>query len=160
MAGYGDDAGFTAYMTAAGYVVPAGTISAARQRGSVYVDGTYAARFPGVPTGGVDQEREWPRTGAEDFYGNAIDPSAVPQRVINASYEAALIELQNPGSLSVTFDPAQRVKRQKVDTIEREFFDPAAGSFFAPNAPVSSIIEGILMPLIGPVVAMPAILVV
>ncbi|TPK59038.1 DnaT-like ssDNA-binding protein [Mesorhizobium sp. B2-5-1] len=160
MAGYGDDAGFTAYAAAAGYTVPAGTISAARQRGSAYIDGTYGMRFPGQPTGGIAQEREWPRTGATAF-GAALASDLIPQRVIDASYEAAYLELKNTGSLSISFDPSKKVKRQKVDTIEREFFEPGdSGNIFAPDAPVSTIIEGLLAPLIGPVTGFPAIMVV
>lgn len=160
MAGYGTDDGFTAYMTANGYTVPAGSIPAARQRGSAYIDGTFGARFPGYPTGGIEQDRAWPRTGASDAYGNAISSSAIPTIVINASYEAALIELRNPGSLAVNFDPAKRVKRQKVEGIEREFFEGGAGSIYAPNAPVNSLIEGLLAPLIGSSAPEPAIMVV
>jgi hypothetical protein len=44
MAGYGDDSGFTAYCTAAGYSVPTGSVPAARQRGSVYIDGLFLRR--------------------------------------------------------------------------------------------------------------------
>ncbi|TPK42303.1 MULTISPECIES: DnaT-like ssDNA-binding protein [unclassified Mesorhizobium] len=160
MAGYGDDEGFTAYAAAAGYTVPAGTIAAARQRGSAYLDGTYGMRFPGQPTGGIAQEREWPRTGAT-AYGSALASDLIPQRVIDASYEAAYIELKKPGSLSISFDPSKKVKRQKVEGIEREFFEPADdGNIFAPDAPVSTIIEGLLAPLVGPVTGFPAIMVV
>lgn len=50
------------------------------------------------------------------------------------------------------------MKRQKVDTIEREFFEPGGGgNIFAHNAPVSSLIDGILAPLIGPPFAEPSI---
>ncbi|WP_018428224.1 DnaT-like ssDNA-binding protein [Hoeflea sp. 108] len=159
MPGYGTNEGFTTYATAAGYTVPAGDIGAARQRGSAYIDGAYGARFTGIPTGGIDQERAWPRTGASAF-GSALASDIVPLRVVNASYEAAYIELKQPGSLSVVTDPAKRVKRQKVDTIEREFFEPGGGSVFAPDTPVSSVIEGILAPLIGPPFDLPAIAVV
>lgn len=162
MAGYGDDNALKAYWTAAGYTFANDApFAALRQRGSVYVDGTFGMRFSGVPTDGASQERAWPRTGATDVYGNAIDPATVPRRVIEASYEAAYIELTRPGSLGSTVDPAKRVKRQKVDTIEREFFEAgSADSIFAPNAPVSSIIEGILAPLIGPAAGWPSAMVV
>ncbi len=162
MAGYGTDEGFAAYAAAAGYTLPVGAnVPAGRQRGTLYVDGTFGARFSGVPTGGAEQERAWPRTGATDVYGNALDLATVPQRVIDASYEAAYIELTRPGSLFVTVDPAKRMKRQKVEGIEREFFEAgSSNNIFAPNAPISSIIEGILAPLIGPAFGLPAILVV
>ncbi|MBE1208396.1 DnaT-like ssDNA-binding protein [Aminobacter carboxidus] len=55
-------------------------------------------------------------------YGSALASDIIPVRVVNASYEAALLELRAPGSLSVVTDPAKRVKRQKVDAIVRELF--------------------------------------
>jgi hypothetical protein len=148
MAGYGDDTAFSAWLTANGYTLPVGAPTAAvlRQRGSVYLDGTYGLRFPGTPTGGAAQDREWPRAGAVDRYGTAITGNAVPQRVIDASYIAAYQLAVAPGTLSVVVDPSKRVKRQKVDTIEREFFDPGDAS--AAAAPVMSAIEGILAPLL------------
>ncbi|AID29245.1 DnaT-like ssDNA-binding protein [Mesorhizobium jarvisii] len=161
MAGYGSDNALKAYWDAAGYTYAADApFAALRQRGSAYVDGTYGLRFTGQPTGGIAQEREWPRAGAT-AYGSALASDLIPTRVEEASYEAAYIELKKPGSLSISFDPAQRVKRQKVDVIEREFFEPGdTGNIFAPNAPVSTIIEGLLAPLIGPVFGLPAIMVV
>lgn len=161
MAGYGTDEAMKAYWDAAGYTYESDApFAALRQRGSTYIDATYGGRFPGTPTGGIDQERAWPRTGAS-VYGSTLSSTVIPQRVVDASYEAAYIEMNSPGSLTATFDPAKRVKRQKVDTIEREFFEPGDGAnIFAPNAPVSSIIEGILAPLIGFPFAEPSIAVV
>lgn len=159
MAGYGDDAGFTSWLAENGYVLPAGAPDKAvlRQRGSTYIDGTYGERFPGLPTGGLEQERAWPRTGAT-IYGSALASDLIPQRVVEASYFAAYFEATAPGSLAVVMDPAKRVKRQKLGPIEREFFEQGDGvpSSFAP---VSSIIEGLLAPLLGPP-SEPAVLVV
>lgn len=150
MAGYGTDDSFTDWAFAAGHALPSDDYQAARQRGSDYIDAQYGDRFTGTPAGGVDQERAWPRTGAT-AYGQALTDSLIPQRVIHASYHAALIELRKPGSLSVLIDPSKRVKRQKVDVIEREFFEPSeTGSSLAP---VSSIIEGLLAPLLVPEIA-------
>lgn len=39
-----------------------------------------------------------------------------------ASYRAAYIAATNPSALSVVVDPNWVMKRQQVDTIEREFF--------------------------------------
>jgi hypothetical protein len=128
-------------------------------RGSDYIDGTYGARFAGTPTD-PDQINAWPRTGAT-VYGSSIAGSVVPLRVIHASYEAALIELRKIGALTVLVDPAKKVKRQKVEGIEREFFEPGdSGNIFAPNSPTSTLIEGLLAPLVGPVAGLPSILVV
>lgn len=161
MAGYGTDQGFTEWLAANGYSLPAGapTATVLRQRGSVYIDGTYGYRFPGTPTDGLNQERAWPRTGAT-IYGSTLASNVIPNRVIEASYMAAYIEATKLGSLTVITDPSKRVKRQKVDTIEREFFEAGGGSVFAPDTPVSSLIEGILGPLIGPPFDVPSIAVV
>ncbi|MCO6050848.1 hypothetical protein NGM99_13775 [Mesorhizobium sp. RP14(2022)] len=156
MAGYGSDEQFAAWAAAAGYTIPEGSVTAARQRGSDYVDGAYGARFPGTPTGGIEQERAWPRTGASAA-GSAIGSDVIPARVVNASYQAALLELNAPGSLSVVADPSKRVRRQKVEGIEREFFEP--GTDGPVTGPVSTAIEGLLAPLLIPANA-PAIMVV
>ncbi len=94
----------------------------------------------------------WPRTDAT-IYGQALADTLIPQRVVNASYVAAYIKATAPGSLSVTVDPSKRVKRQKVDTIEREFLE--LGDISAAAAPVSSAIEGLLAPLLVPVIDSP-----
>lgn len=150
MAGYGSDGGFTAYMAAAGYTVPAGTIAAARQRGSVYIDGTFGYRFPGVPVGGADQDRAWPRIGAVDYYGNAISESAIPVAVINASYEAALIELTKPGSLTVVTSQAKQVSKLKAGSVEIDYANGTGSNTIAGATPQSTLIAGMLFSVIGP----------
>lgn len=151
MAGYGDDSAFAAWMTENGYSLPVGAPTAVvlRQRGSTYIDGMYGERFPGKPTGGIEQERAWPRTGAT-IYGTALADSVIPQRVVDASYMAAYLEATSPGSLAVITDPAKRVKRQKVDTIEREFFDHGDLAPGTIAGPVASIVDGLLAPLLEP----------
>jgi hypothetical protein len=158
MAGYGTDDGFTAWLAANGYTLPDGApaVAALRQRSSIYIDGTYGPRFSGSPANGAAQEREWPRTGATDRFGNAI--SGIPNRVVEASYFAAYAEATSPGSLSVTVTPGKQVKRQKVDTIEREFFE-GQGDAVSSARPVLTAVEGLLAPLLSPAHS-PAILVV
>lgn len=154
MAGYGTDDGFTDYATAAGYEIPAGSIPAARQRGSVYIDGTYGARFAGKPTGGLEQEREWPRMGVPGF-----DEDTIPKRVEHAAYEAALIELREPGSLSAIVSGTSLVKREKVEgAVEVEYAVSDKTDVAAAAQPVVTIIEGLLAPLLK--VPVPGILVV
>jgi hypothetical protein len=158
MAGYGTNEGFTAYATAAGYTVPAGDIGAARQRGSTYVDGTYGDRFSGLPTGGVEQDRAWPRTGAT-AYGSALASDVIPVRVVNASYEAALLELQAPGSLSAVVSGSSLVKREKVEgAVEVEYAVSDKTDLATAARPVVTVIDGMLAPLLT--VALPGILVV
>jgi hypothetical protein len=148
MSGYGDDAGFEAWMTATGRSVPVSAPSSAvlRQRASDYLDALYGARFTGSPTGGLDQERAWPRTGAT-AWGTAILDSVVPSAVIRASYSAAWHEANNPGSLSVAVSAAAAVKREKIDVIDTEYF--ASGASAIDDATVRlSEVEGLLAPFL------------
>lgn len=164
MAGYGDNAGFTAYAEAAGYVIPDGTgdaqITAARQRGSLVID-RYEPKFSGKRTGGYAQERAWPRTGATTYYGEAIPDNTVPVAIINASYEAAFLELTNPGSLSPVVTGSSTVRREKVGALEVEYNSSSSMSaedLVKLATPVVTAIEGLLWPFLVPV--MPGILVV
>jgi len=148
MPGYGTDSGFADYAAANGYEVPAGTVAAARLRGSVYLDGHYYQRFPGEPTGGVDQERSWPRKSATDRFGNAINPDAVPARVVSASYEAALIELRTPGFFSKTFTESEKKVLTKVQTISWTYTGNSKGD--RSSSPTSTVIENLLAPILTP----------
>lgn len=157
MAGYGSDGGFDTWLSTNGYSLPTGAPANAvlRERGSVYIDGTYELRFPGEPTGGASQERAWPRTNAEDRYGNAI--SGIPDRVVNASYQAAWMEANTAGILSKTFTPGTEKVLTKVDKIEWR----VVGSEMGREAfvPVSTVIEGLLAPILT-VADLPGVLVV
>lgn len=150
MAGYGDDAGLQAWLDANGYVLPESSLPPAvlRERGSRYIDATYGSLFSGYPTGGAMQERAWPRTGA--LYGSSeIGPDEIPMAVVSASYLAAYLEAENPGSLTTTVTPGGRIKRNKADVFEREFFDDgpavAGGAAFGV---VNDTINGLLAPLL------------
>lgn len=164
MAGYGNNADFTAYAAAAGYVFPDGTTddqkTAARQRGSLVID-RYEPRFSGTRTGGFAQERAWGRTGATTYYGEAIPDGTIPVAIVNASYEAAFIELTNPGSLSPVVTGNAAVKREKVGPLETEYATSSSTSqadIIAMATPVVTIIEGLLWPFLYQ--PLPAILVV
>lgn len=148
MAGYGSDNAFQAWLDSFGYEVPSGSPALAilRQRGSQYVDGVYGSRFPGTPTGGLAQERAWPRQDVE-IYGAAISSSEVPSAVDQASYAAALYEAENPGGLAVAVTSAGAVKREKVGPIEVEY-QTSGDSAVAAATPMLSMIEGLLAPLI------------
>ncbi|MBX4872699.1 MULTISPECIES: DnaT-like ssDNA-binding protein [Rhizobium] len=164
MAGYGTDEAAQSYWTAAGYVVPDGTsadqITAARRRGSLVID-RYEPRFTGKRTGGYAQERAWPRTGATTYYGEAIPSDAVPLAIENASYEAAFLELTNPGSLSPVVTGSSIIKREKVGQLEVEYATSSStgvDDLVALATPVVTIIEGLLWPFLCPIV--PGIMVV
>lgn len=164
MAGYGTNEAFTAYATAAGYVLPEGTtdaqIAAARQRGSLVID-RYEPKFSGTRTDGLNQERAWPRSGASTAWGEAIPSDSVPGAVVNASYEAAFLELTNPGSLSPVVTGSATIKREKVGPLETEYATSSSASIddlVALATPVVTVIEGMLYPFLTPCV--PGILVV
>ncbi|WP_011580559.1 MULTISPECIES: DnaT-like ssDNA-binding protein [Chelativorans] len=162
MAGYGDDSGFNAWLAENGYTLPDGAPSPAvlRQRGSVYVDGIYGMNFVGEKTGGWEQERAWPRTGAYAG-GSAIPDDVVPLPVIHASYEAALQEAREPESLSVIGSAAERVKREKVDgAVEVEYQQASSADFAGTLIPVMTVIEGLLAPFLRPLGGFPSIMVV
>jgi len=160
MAGYGDDAGFDAWMEENGYKLPADASSPSvlRHRGSVYIDGLYGMRFVGERTGGWAQERAWPRTGA--YANGALIPGqVVPLPVVYASYEAALQEAREPGSLSLIGSAADRVKREKVDgAVEVEYQQASSENLALAMTPVMTVIEGLLSPFLQQ--AFPGILVV
>lgn len=130
---------------------------AALRRATDYIDGRYrmqtaggcwVSMFRGKRTDGRAQDLEWPRTGAKDSEGNAIPDDEVPVEVENATYEAALLELQNPGSLSPVFVASQLVTREKVGPIEVAYSDTKVEGTMPPNRPVVPIIDDILAGLI------------
>jgi hypothetical protein len=158
MAGYGDDAKFTAWMASNGYSLPDGGVAVAvlRQRGSAYIDGLYGSRFSGQPTGGFEQERAWPRVGA-CAHGQPIPSDVVPVAIEQASYHAAYQEAVKPGSLAIAVTAAGSLKRKKIGPIEKEFFE-GSGDAVADGTLKLSAVEGLLAPFFA--VAFPAIFVV
>lgn len=150
MAAYGIKEGFEQYATENGYVIPEGTtdaqIAAAMLRGSLVID-RYEPKFSGTRTGGYNQERAWPRTGAVTYYGQAIPSDVIPQPIINASYEASFLELINPGSLSPVVTGNSVTKREKVGELEVEYAvssNSSSADVVAAATPVVTIIEGLL----------------
>lgn len=151
MAGYGSDQGFTDWREANGLTLPAGApeVAVLRQRGSTYIDGTYGARFSGVPSGGVAQDRAWPRTGAQ-AHGQALADDVIPTAVEQASYVASFQEATAPGSLSTITSGAGQIKREKVASLETEYFEGAGASAGANATPILTQVEGLLAPFLIP----------
>ena len=149
MAGYGDDTGFAAWLADAGLTLPAGAPLPAvlRQRGSDYLDATYAARLDcSAPTGGFDQERAWPRTG-HMVLGMAVGDADIPSAWVRASYRAAWREATTPGWATSSRDPSRMTKREKADVVEREFFEPGETAG-ASGANIDAMIEGLIGPFL------------
>lgn len=120
---YGSDEGLTAWVTAQGLTLPVGAnLTALRTVGSAYVDGAYEHRLAcSARTGGFTQEMAWPR---QNHYinGQLVPPDLIPPAWINAAYRAAYLQATQPGWATGSTNPNRVTKREKVDTIEREFF--------------------------------------
>lgn len=121
-------------------------LEAALLRASAWLDGAYGTRFPGYKTGGRAQEREWPRTEAEDASGEEIEDDEIPREVKYSTFEAALRELASPGSLAPDYTLAGAVKSERVGSIAVEYRDALNADSFRPTLP---LIDDILAPLIG-----------
>jgi len=150
VAAYGTDEGFTTWLAEQGYVLPddAPSVTVLRARGSAYVDG-YEAFWTGQRTGGVMQELGWPRTGALLNCTVAIPDDVIPPAVVNASYRAAWLEAETAGILAgPASTPGSRVKRQRVDVIEREFFDDGKAEVGSGPAFIDSMIDGAMQAFI------------
>lgn len=151
MAGYGTDQRFEDWLTENGHAtLDTGSLTPAmlRQRGSAYLDGTYEARLPGYRTGGLEQERAWPRTGATASR-QAIPTDVVPLAWEHASYAAALYEAQNPGGLSVATSQSAVIKREKVDVLEVEYA-VGSGDAVADATIRLSLVDGLVAPFLIP----------
>lgn len=148
---YGDDSGFTAYLTATGLTLPAGAPSAAilRQRGSSYLDAAYEAMLQcSARTAPLTQERAWPRTGHVTRSGVIVPNNMVPAVWIAASYRAAWLEALTPGWASGSINPNRVTKREKADVLEREFMTPAESGLkgFVDN--IDAAIHGMVSPFL------------
>lgn len=110
---YGSAAAFETYHEARGRSIPVDWdtdyIEAALLVASEWLDGKYADRFYGYPTDGYTQTRQWPRTLAYTntypVYVFATDE--IPTEVVEAAYEVAWREANEPGCLSVDFTPSK-----------------------------------------------------
>lgn len=146
MAAYGDDEGFEAWLAEQGLVLPdeAPTPAVLRARGSLYVD-SYEKFWTGQRAGGVTQELGWPRSGATVNCTMAIPDDVIPPAVITAAYRAGWLDAVTPGILNGSAGAAgSRVKRQKVDVIEREFFDDGKAEIGGGPSFIDSQIDGLL----------------
>ena len=144
--GYGTNVGADTYHAARGNAAWASKTSdqktAARLRGSEWLDNRYAARFPGYKVERRDQEREWPRYDAFDVDGNPIDYDEIPIEVEYASYEAALREAVKPGSLDPDLFRGGMIKKVKAGSVEVEWGGAAAAGT------TYSSIDAILYPVL------------
>ena len=150
MAAYGDDQGFNDYLSAQGLTLPpdAPDVSVLRQLGSDYVDAAYGHMLTcSAKTGGWEQELSWPRT-SHYINGQLVPSDLIPRDWVNASYRAGYLNAITPGWSTASVNAARHTKREKVDSIEREFFaaDDAAGTNAAPGMASDGVINGMVTP--------------
>ena len=143
---YGTNAGLTAYAAATGRTV-SGNPDILRLAATTYLDGLYWDRYIGAP---VDTYGDaWPRTGITGVTG-------IPDRVENATYEAALLYDADPNALtsgSVSNNGSGAVTQEKVDVISVSYAAPMNDNHMAndsviDNVPRYSTIEAFLRPFL------------
>lgn len=141
---YGNDEGFADWLASMGHELPATAPTSAvlRARGSAYLDGAYEGLWTGQRVDGVLQADGWPRAGAKIGCTTAIADDVIPLAIVSASYRAAWLEASVPGALSPAPSVGPRVKRQKIDVIEREFFDDGGSAAGATSGFVDPQIDG------------------
>src|SRR5262245_8388709 len=148
MAHYGTEAAFEAYCIQMGYTPVEGAVDPALERATLWLDGTYGSRYPGQPTDGRDQELGWPRTGAVDCKGYAIQPDVIPAEIERATYEAALRELANPGGLSPDVTVGRVYKSVSVSgAVSVTYADE--GGVAQSQQPTITIVDNMLACLLG-----------
>lgn len=155
MAHYGTVEGADAYHEARGNEAwtsvassPEDEKTAALIRATAFVDGRYLSRFPGVRTEGRSQDLQWPRIGSDgapvtDAEGNEIADDEVPAEIISAVYEAALREIESPGSLMPDLDRGGKIKSLTAGSVAITYMDGATAET------VFTAIDAILAPLLG-----------
>jgi hypothetical protein len=103
--------------------------------GTRYVMAQYRGQWPGQRTYGRDQALDWPRTGASDAEGEAIDDEDIPVEVMQAVCEAAVregatagylfpddtgapVKMQQVGQLKIEYDTSKRHARPVIPAID------------------------------------------
>lgn len=153
MTSYGDDDGFIEWLAAQGLSLPDDAPSAAvlRQLGSAYLDSAYGYKLTcSRRTGGWEQELEFPRTG-HYVNGQLLPSNLIPTAWIYASYRAAYLNSIQPGWSTNQVTPGRVTRRERVDSVEREFFDQSqagGGADSAPGFPSDAIINGLVLPFL------------
>jgi len=118
------------------------TIEAALVRATAAIDGGYRMSFPGYRVQGRDQALEWPRLAAYDYEDILIDSTSVPDEIVQATCEAAIRELTDPGSMTPDLERGGFIRRMKAGSVEIEY----GGNN---NQTDYTIIDGIMSKIIG-----------
>lgn len=94
----------------------------------------------------TSQALSWPRSGAYDFEGGRSYPTgAVPERVMQATCELALLHLTSP--LNTSYDRGGAVRKEKVGPIETEYEAGAPVEAWVPQ--IDRVLLGLGQPRSG-----------
>lgn len=139
-----------AYHAAMGNATWAAATDALREpalrRATLWLDATYRGRWPGYRLNARAQALDWPRKGVADNEGYAVDHLTIPAEVENATCEAALRELDAPGSLAPDYVAAEAVKTATAGPVSVTFKD---GGGVGSVTPILITVDGLLATLIG-----------
>ena len=105
--------------------------------------GRYADRFSGKRASGA-QVLDWPRQNAKYLDGTDIPSSTIPREIIDANCELAIFAGSNPTAFR-TIVSGRQIKAQRLDGLEREYFQSAEGSAVRD---IVSTVDDILRPLL------------
>lgn len=134
------------------------------RRGTVFVEGiggpteTLPTRWPGKKAS-ASQRRLWPRVGATDVDGLAIDSATIPTAIADAVAEAAWYDMNNPDVLHSRITPSEVVTQEKVGPLSVTYRDGSTAADFRPAlTAISDLLAAILIPdLTGPKLYMQSI---
>lgn len=114
----------------------------------------YVSMFAGSKTN-VNQEREFPRDSIVTMNGDTLDDNTTPLGVEQATYEAALLEAETPGTLSPTFTPSTQqgpVTQETVGPLTIKYdgisSDMEGYKQRPPNMPVVFAVERLVAPFL------------
>jgi len=102
---------------------------------TVFLDSMYTWR------GTIADESQvlrWPRAGVVDDEGRDIDDDTIPQKIKDAQCELGLLHLASV--LNEAFDRGGAVAREKVGSVEIEYFDRAQAERYMPY--IQRIVKG------------------
>ena len=92
-------------------------IEAALIRASAAIDARYYGAYPGDRAKGRSQGLQWPRIAAYDSSGWLIGDDEIPVEVINATCEAAIRELQSPGSMMPDLERGGQIQSIRAGSV-------------------------------------------
>lgn len=128
----------------AGWTGEEASKEAALRRATEYLDGAYRARWLGQGATPA-QALAWPRSYVRVGW-DYLPSDTVPVAVVRACCDAALREIQSPGSLAPDLYPGERVVSETVGPLEVEYADNGGSDVSAP--PVLVAVDRILAPVL------------